>query len=113
MTTQEKPALGGQGESPQYGDEKHHHSIEPEQPSHAMFRNSTKSDDDPSGLENGTPADFSEETTEAGNEDDSGPDCTSFEVSWDGEKDPMNPRNMSVFHKWVIVTIVCTSSLCV
>ncbi|KAM6528944.1 hypothetical protein FALCPG4_009896 [Fusarium falciforme] len=113
MTTQEKPALSGQGESPQYGDEKHHHSIEPDQPSHAMFRNRTKSDDDPSGLENGIPADFSEETTEAGNEDDSGLDCTSFEVSWDGDKDPMNPRNMSLFHKWVIVTIVCTSSLCV
>ncbi|KAI8725590.1 MFS domain-containing protein [Fusarium sp. LHS14.1] len=113
MTTQEKPALGEQGESPNYGDGKHHHSTEPEQPSHALFRNPTKSEDDPSGLENGTPADFSEETTEAGDGDDSGPDCSSFEVSWDGEKDPMNPRNMSVFHKWVIVTIVCISSLCV
>ncbi|RSL67627.1 hypothetical protein CEP53_002882 [Fusarium sp. AF-6] len=112
MAAHEKPAPDGQGETAHYGDEKHH-TILPQQPSHALFRNPSKSVDDPSGLESGTPADFSEETTEAGNEDDSGPDCTSFEVSWDGEKDPMNPRNMSVFHKWVIVTIVCTSSLCV
>ncbi|RSL98365.1 hypothetical protein CEP52_010349 [Fusarium oligoseptatum] len=112
MATNEKPAPDGQGETAHYGDEKQH-SILPQQPSHALFRNPSKSVDDPSGLESATPADFSEETTEAGNEDDSGPDCTSFEVSWDREKDPMNPRNMSVFHKWVIVTIVCTSSLCV
>lgn len=105
MTAQEKPPLIGPGEPTRYD-----HSILPQQPPPTKLRNSNKPCGDPSGLES---ADFSEETTEAGNEDDSGPDCSSFQVSWDGEKDPMNPRNMSLFHKWVIVTIVCTSSLCV
>lgn len=36
-----------------------------------------------------------------------------FEVQWDGEHDPMNPRSMSKARKWVIVLIVSASSLCV
>ena len=38
---------------------------------------------------------------------------TQFEVTWDGEKDPMNPTNMSKARKWLIVTILATSSTCV
>jgi len=36
-----------------------------------------------------------------------------FEVRWDGEDDPMNPRSMSKLRKWLIVMIVSWSSLCV
>ena len=36
-----------------------------------------------------------------------------FEVSWDGDNDPMNPRTMSTFRKWVVTLTVSISSLCV
>ncbi|KAI1343822.1 MFS general substrate transporter [Xylariaceae sp. FL0016] len=36
-----------------------------------------------------------------------------FEVSWDGDDDPMCPRSMSIFRKWLIVVIVGMGSLCV
>ena len=36
-----------------------------------------------------------------------------FEVTWDGEDDPINPRTMSKARKWLIVMIVATSSTCV
>lgn len=36
-----------------------------------------------------------------------------FLVSWDGEKDPFCPRSRSLLHRWVMVLIVCTGSLCV
>ena len=36
-----------------------------------------------------------------------------FEVQWDGDDDPMNPRNMSKVRKWVIVAIVSAGSTCV
>ena len=36
-----------------------------------------------------------------------------FEVHWDGDNDPMNPRSMSKARKWVIVLIVSATSLCV
>lgn len=36
-----------------------------------------------------------------------------FEVRFDGEEDPMNPKNRSTFRKWVIVLIVAFGSLCV
>ena len=36
-----------------------------------------------------------------------------FEVQWDGDNDPMNPRSMGRARKWVIVLIVSASSLCV
>ncbi|OCK73548.1 MFS transporter [Lepidopterella palustris CBS 459.81] len=36
-----------------------------------------------------------------------------FEVTWDGDHDPMNPRSMSKLRKWTIVLIVSSSSLCV
>ena len=38
---------------------------------------------------------------------------TSFEVQWDGEDDPMNPRHMSKIRKWVIVLILSAGSTCV
>ena len=37
----------------------------------------------------------------------------SFEVRWDGDEDPINPRNMGTARKWMIVLLVSTSSLCV
>ena len=36
-----------------------------------------------------------------------------YEVNWDGDHDPMNPRSMSKPRKWLIVIIVSMSSLCV
>ena len=36
-----------------------------------------------------------------------------FEVKWDGELDPENPRMMSRARKWLIVIIASTSSTCV
>lgn len=36
-----------------------------------------------------------------------------FEVRFDGESDPLNPRNRTAFKKWVIVLILAFSSLCV
>ena len=36
-----------------------------------------------------------------------------FEVRWNGEDDPMNPRSTHTPRKWLIVLIVCASSLCV
>jgi hypothetical protein len=56
-------------------------------------------------------ANLSDQTTEAGNLDDTA--AESFEVSWDGDKDPMCPRSMSRVRKWFIVSIACMGSLCV
>lgn len=36
-----------------------------------------------------------------------------FEVAFDGEKDPFNPRNRPIWRKWLVVIIVANSSLCV
>ncbi|KAI9759981.1 MAG: hypothetical protein M1835_000260, partial [Candelina submexicana] len=36
-----------------------------------------------------------------------------FEVHWDGDNDPMNPRSMPKGKKWLIVIIVSMSSTCV
>jgi len=36
-----------------------------------------------------------------------------FEVGWDGDNDPMNPKSKSLAQKWLIVLILAASSLCV
>ncbi len=36
-----------------------------------------------------------------------------YEVQWDGEKDPMNPRNLGLGRKWIIVLVVSLGSTCV
>ncbi len=37
-----------------------------------------------------------------------------FEVGWDdGDADPLNPRSMSPFRKWLIVFLTCSGSFCV
>jgi hypothetical protein len=36
-----------------------------------------------------------------------------FEVAWDGDDDPMNPRSMPYARKWIIIMILSASSLCV
>lgn len=36
-----------------------------------------------------------------------------FEVGWDGESDPMNPRCSELWHKWLIVIVIAFCSLCV
>lgn len=36
-----------------------------------------------------------------------------FEVAWDGDDDPLNPRSRSLARKWLVVLIVSASSLCV
>ena len=38
---------------------------------------------------------------------------TRFEVTWDGEADPENPRMMSQAKKWLVVMIAAMSSTCV
>ncbi|KAI4247107.1 MAG: hypothetical protein L6R42_009727, partial [Xanthoria sp. 1 TBL-2021] len=40
-------------------------------------------------------------------------DERAFEVHWDGEKDPANPRSMGSLRKWMIVVIISLSSACV
>ncbi|CZT15679.1 related to benomyl/methotrexate resistance protein [Ramularia collo-cygni] len=49
---------------------------------------------------------------EAGKRDPSDPH-SEFEVSFDGEGDPFDPRNRPILTKWCIVLIVAASSLCV
>ena len=58
------------------------------------------------GLQEGreSPSDDPEKGEGAGKE---------FEVKWDGEHDPMNPRNMSRTKKWTIVLILSSGSTCV
>ena len=36
-----------------------------------------------------------------------------YEVSWDGDHDPLSPKSMSKARKWLIVAIASTSSTCV
>jgi len=36
-----------------------------------------------------------------------------FDVKWDGENDPLNPRTWKSFRKWIVVLIVSASSICV
>ncbi|KAK6397736.1 hypothetical protein LTR65_004984 [Meristemomyces frigidus] len=36
-----------------------------------------------------------------------------FLVTFDGDSDPLSPKNLSTLRKWVIVTIISASSLCV
>lgn len=36
-----------------------------------------------------------------------------FEVGWDGDDDPMNPRSLPLLHKWILVIIIGVGSLCV
>lgn len=36
-----------------------------------------------------------------------------FEVGWDGPDDPMNPKNMPTFKKWLVVVALAFGSLCV
>ena len=36
-----------------------------------------------------------------------------FEVQWDGDDDPMSPKNMSKANKWVVVFLISAGSTCV
>ena len=36
-----------------------------------------------------------------------------FQVRWDGEADPMNPRNLGTGRKWIIVLVLSAGSTCV
>lgn len=36
-----------------------------------------------------------------------------FEVHWEGDHDPLNPKSFSMARKWLIVIIVSASSMCV
>ncbi|KAI9844146.1 MAG: hypothetical protein M1837_005746 [Sclerophora amabilis] len=53
-----------------------------------------------------------DEERQEDSESDDSPDG-SLECKWDGDDDPMNPRNLGLVRKWLIVIIVSTSSLCV
>ncbi|KAK3381349.1 major facilitator superfamily domain-containing protein [Podospora didyma] len=36
-----------------------------------------------------------------------------FEVGWDGDNDPLNPRNLPIWRKWVIIGVTSFGSFCV
>lgn len=38
---------------------------------------------------------------------------SSFEVKFSGDEDPRSPKSLSTLHKWIIVFIVSSTSLCV
>ncbi|RJE26774.1 resistance protein [Aspergillus sclerotialis] len=60
------------------------------------------------------PPDYSREDPEARTAGVvTGADNSSYDVSFDGDKDPMNPRSMPSVRKWAIVIIVCMGTLCV
>ena len=40
-------------------------------------------------------------------------DHDQYEVSFNGDQDPMCPRSMPLARKWIIVIIICMGSLCV
>lgn len=48
-----------------------------------------------------------------GNVENGTPEKDPWEVHWDGDDDPLNPRSMNAAKKWVVVLIVSASSLCV
>ena len=41
------------------------------------------------------------------------PDEKAFEVGWDDESDPANPRCMKLWNKWLIVLILASCAACV
>lgn len=53
------------------------------------------------------------EKAEAGTHGEVNLEIVTYEVSWNGDGDPACPKNMSLVRKWIIITIVCTGSLCV
>lgn len=36
-----------------------------------------------------------------------------YDVSFDGDKDPLSPKSLPLARKWAIVIIVCTGTMCV
>lgn len=52
----------------------------------------------------------SQENKENENDDDGGED---YEVHFDGDSDPTNPKNRTETRKWFIVLILSTSAVCV
>lgn len=40
-------------------------------------------------------------------------DDTKYEVGWDGDEDPMNPRNMDKARKWLVTFTMALCSMCV
>jgi hypothetical protein len=53
-----------------------------------------------------------EETEDKSNQPGEAADGDEFVVGWD-DNDPMNPRNMNKFRRWLIVVICSSGSLCV
>ena len=53
---------------------------------------------------------FGREDCEA---DGQGEEANAFEVKWEGDDDPMSPRNMRRGKKWLVVLIVSAGSTCV
>ena len=41
------------------------------------------------------------------------PEKDPFEVSWDSDDEPLCPRSMPLFRKWILVLIIGMGSLCV
>jgi hypothetical protein len=62
------------------------------------------------GGEDGYSCHQDEGSAEAGTQSE---DEKRFEVKWDGDDDPMNPRSRSKFRKWIVVFIMAGSALCV
>ncbi|RTE74697.1 hypothetical protein BHE90_010843 [Fusarium euwallaceae] len=41
------------------------------------------------------------------------PTDDTFEIGFEGDDDPFSPRHMPLLHKWLIVFVVCTATICV
>lgn len=53
--------------------------------------------------------DEEELTPPASSDNDTGDD---YEVTWDGEKDPQNPKNLTAARKWLIALTLASGSFC-
>ena len=57
--------------------------------------------------------DEEEAAAAAAKDEENGVEEKQFEVQWDGEGDPMNPRNLGTGRKWAIVLVISAGSTCV
>lgn len=59
------------------------------------------------------PTDSSDENKGGNGLEEGQPEKDEFEVHWEGDHDPLNPKSFSMARKWLIVIIVSASSMCV
>ena len=56
---------------------------------------------------------YDEKDDQQPTKDPNDPDGKEFEVQFDGDADPMNPKNRTSMRKWLICILVSASALCV